>query len=118
MLVVLYYANRFGYGPVDALWEAVLLLAGHAVSLLAVLEWSVMLGCSGQCGYPLSAGHTRVSGGAEPVTVRGPVTYAGTGLARVAPSRRFAAERSDAQAGGGPNRHGGLPPLSDQRCDD
>jgi hypothetical protein len=60
-------------------WEAVLLLAGHGVSVLAALEWSVVLGCL-VSGATLSVLATRDSPVAPvPVTVRGPVTYAGPG---------------------------------------
>lgn len=44
-LIVLYYAETLGYGPGALLWEATLLLAGHAVSLVAALEWSLAFGC-------------------------------------------------------------------------
>ncbi|MFZ0090134.1 MAG: hypothetical protein WAL63_11545, partial [Solirubrobacteraceae bacterium] len=79
VLVVVYYANSFGYGPVDLIWQAALLLAGHAVSLLAVLEWSIILGCLASAATltVLAARGSRVA--PAPVTVRGPVTYAGPG---------------------------------------
>jgi hypothetical protein len=79
VLVVLYYANELGYGPLAVAWEAVLLLAGHGVSLLAALEWSVVLGCvlSAATLSLLARGGKREV--PTPVTVRGPVTYAGPG---------------------------------------
>ena len=46
-LVVVYYANGLGYGPLGLVWQAALLLAGHGVSLVAALEWCLLLGCSG-----------------------------------------------------------------------
>jgi hypothetical protein len=79
VLVVVYYANELGYGPVNVIWEMVLLLAGHGVSIVAAVEWSVVLGCL------LSAATLSVLGARGsrpvpvPVTVRGPVTYAGPG---------------------------------------
>lgn len=78
-LVVVYYARGLGYGPMDAVWQAMLLLAGHGVSLLAALEWSVVLGClfSVATLSVLAARGSRVA--PAPVTVRGPVTYAGPG---------------------------------------
>ena len=45
VLVVGYYALTLGFGPLDALWSAALLIAGGAVTPLAVLEWSIVLGC-------------------------------------------------------------------------
>ncbi len=79
VLVVLYYANSFGYGPVDLVWQAVLLLAGHGVGPLAVLEWSVVLGCLVTAAVltVLAVRRPRVTPAA--VTVRGPTTYAGPG---------------------------------------
>jgi hypothetical protein len=79
VLVVAYYANELGYGPVNVVWEMVLLLAGHGVSLASALEWSVVLGCllSAAALSVLAARGSRPV--AVPVTVRGPVTYAGPG---------------------------------------
>jgi hypothetical protein len=79
VLVVGYYANELGYGPVAAIWEMVLLLAGHGVSLVAALEWSVVLGCllsAATLSVLAARGSRKVR---TPVTVRGPVTYAGPG---------------------------------------
>jgi hypothetical protein len=79
VLVVGYYANELGYGPVNVVWEMVLLLAGHGVSIVAALEWSIVLGClvSAATLSLLAARGTRPV--PVPVTVRGPVTYAGPG---------------------------------------
>jgi hypothetical protein len=79
VLVVGYYANELGYGPVNVVWEMILLLAGHGVSIAAALEWSVVLGCllSALTLSLLAARGSRVV--PVPVTVRGPVTYAGPG---------------------------------------
>jgi hypothetical protein len=79
VLVVAYYANELGYGPINVIWEMVLLLAGHGVSILAALEWSVVLGCllGALTLSVLAARGTRPV--PIPVTVRGPVTYAGPG---------------------------------------
>ena len=79
VLVVGYYANELGYGPVAAIWEMVLLLAGHGVSIVAALEWSVVLGCllSAATLSLLAARGSRTVPTA--VTVRGPITYAGPG---------------------------------------
>jgi hypothetical protein len=78
-LVVLYYAHGLGYGPIGVIWQAALLLAGHGVSLVAAIEWSVVLGClvSAATLSVLGARGSRVV--PAPVTVRGPVTYAGPG---------------------------------------
>jgi hypothetical protein len=80
VLVVVYYANELGYGPINVVWEMVLLLAGHGVSIVSAIEWSVVLGCL-LSALTLSLLATRGLRIAEsaPVTVRGPVTYAGPG---------------------------------------
>jgi hypothetical protein len=78
-LVVVYYAGALGFGPVQAAWAAILLLAGHGISLLAALEWSVVLGClvtGAIVARKASREGRRVP---VPVTVRGPITYAGPG---------------------------------------
>ena len=78
-LIVVYYANRFGYGPGALLWQAVLLLAGHGVSAAAAIVWSVVLGCL----LVVVVLSTLAVSGSRPevvdVTVRGPLTYAGPG---------------------------------------
>lgn len=79
VLIVAYYAVTLGFGPIDAIWSAALLIAGGAVTPLAVLVWSVVLGCV-VSAVAISAMMARE---ARPehaqVTVRGPVTYAGPG---------------------------------------
>ena len=79
VLVVVYYAVTLGFGPLDAAWSAVLLLAGGDIGLLAALEWSVVLGCVVSVG--LIALRTSRQKRPQPaaVSVRGPVTYAGPG---------------------------------------
>jgi hypothetical protein len=79
VLVVGYYANELGYSPLAVIWEMVLLLAGHGVSIVAAVEWSVVLGCllSAAALSVLAARGSRTV--PTPVTVRGPATYAGPG---------------------------------------
>ena len=79
VLVVAYYANELGYGPINVVWEMVLLLAGHGVSIAAAVEWSVVLGClvSAFTLALLATKGLRVL--PTPITVRGPATYAGPG---------------------------------------
>jgi hypothetical protein len=79
-LVVVYYALSLGYGPLDAVWTAALLIAGGGVTPLAVLEWSVVLGCT-VSAFALSAAAAREIRPelAAPITVRGPINYAGPG---------------------------------------
>jgi hypothetical protein len=79
VLVVFYYADTLGFSPLQAAWGAALLIAGHGISLLAVGEWSVVLGClvSVTTIALLAARGSRVE--PAPITVRGPITYAGPG---------------------------------------
>jgi hypothetical protein len=78
-LVVVYYAATLGFGPLDAAWSATLLIAGQAVSLLAALEWSAFLGCAVTAAGILVVTSRQPRPEDAPVTVRGPITYAGPG---------------------------------------
>lgn len=79
-LVVAYYAFGLGYGPVALIWQAALLLAGGGVSLLAAIEWSIALGClASVVALAFLAAQRSRRAAPMPVTVRGPVTYAGPG---------------------------------------
>jgi hypothetical protein len=79
VLLVLHYANAFGYGPAEVAWNGLLLIVGGHITLAAALEWSVMLGCVA------SVIVIAVRGLREPrleelqITVRGPINYAGPG---------------------------------------
>lgn len=77
--VVLYYATTLGFGPIDLLWSATLLIAGHAVSVVEVIEWSLFLGCVMTAGSLVILLSRQPRPEQAPVTVRGPVTYAGPG---------------------------------------
>jgi hypothetical protein len=78
-LIVAYYASTLGLGPTQLVWTAVLLLAGHAVSLVSVLEWSLFLGCAVMAGAVVLLEARQPKPEQVPVTVRGPITYAGPG---------------------------------------
>ncbi len=79
LLVAYAYARQFGLDPLELAWMGLLLVAGGALSPLAVLVWGVVLGCAA-CALIVVL---RASGGAAeaatPITVRGPKTYAGPG---------------------------------------
>ncbi|MGH2891388.1 MAG: hypothetical protein ACRDNJ_17365, partial [Solirubrobacteraceae bacterium] len=79
-LIVIYYAHALGYGPLGLAWEGALMLAGHGVGAAAAIEWCVAAGCA-LTAVALSVLATRRPKLAvvAPVTVRGPVTYAGPG---------------------------------------
>jgi hypothetical protein len=80
-LVGLYYAQSFGFGPIDALWSVVLLVAGGTVGPVGVLGGSALLAC-GIGAATLAAAKREAEPPAQearPVTIRGPVGYAGPG---------------------------------------
>jgi hypothetical protein len=78
-LVVLYYALSFGLSPAGVAWAGVLLLAGGHLGLLAALVWSMALGCVASVFAIAIRPGLRVRQEAVPITVRGPITYAGPG---------------------------------------
>jgi len=79
VLIALYYAVSLGLDPAQLAWSWVLLLAGGAVGLVSALEWSIVVGCA------LSVIAIAVRAARQPrpepvpVTIRGPVSYAGPG---------------------------------------
>ncbi len=79
VLVVVYYANALGYGAGELVWAATLLLAGHAVSLVAALEWCLVLGCLVSAATLVLVAARRPKAEPAAITVRGPITYAGPG---------------------------------------
>jgi hypothetical protein len=79
VLVGVAYATTLGLGPVEAAWSWVLLLAGGGVGVLAALEWSVVLGCTFSVVAIAIQAAREPRPEDAPVTVRGPVTYAGPG---------------------------------------
>ncbi|MBV9940649.1 MAG: M28 family peptidase [Solirubrobacterales bacterium] len=76
-----YYASVLGLGPAAAAWNAVLMLAGGSVSLTSAIEWSIVLGCVVSLALMIVriARQPRPRPAETPITVRGPVTYAGPG---------------------------------------
>jgi hypothetical protein len=79
VLAVLYYALTLGLDPVQLAWSWVLLLGGGVVGLLTALEWSVFLGCAVSVVAIAIAAARQPRPEAAPVTIRGPVSYAGPG---------------------------------------
>jgi hypothetical protein len=79
LLIVVYYSVSLGFGPIDALWAAALLIAGGVVTPLAVLLWSIILGCTLSAVGIVALTARQARPEPAPVTVRGPVTYAGPG---------------------------------------
>ncbi|MBV9415111.1 MAG: M28 family peptidase [Solirubrobacterales bacterium] len=81
LLAAYYYATALGLGAVGAAWNAVLMLAGGSVSVLSAIGWSVVLGCVVSLALMIVriARQPRPQPAEIPITVRGPITYAGPG---------------------------------------
>jgi hypothetical protein len=80
-LAALYYAVVLGLGAVPAAWNAVLMVAGGSVSVMSAIEWSVVVGCVVSLATMIAriARQPRSEPTELPITVRGPITYAGPG---------------------------------------
>ncbi|HEY2651327.1 MAG TPA: hypothetical protein VGI50_05355 [Solirubrobacteraceae bacterium] len=78
-LVAAQYAITLGLSPLQAAWSWTLLLGSGGFGLLSVIEWSLFLGCA--IGVVAIARGSARQPRPEPVpvTIRGPVTYAGPG---------------------------------------
>jgi hypothetical protein len=81
LLAAYYYAAVLGLGPASAAWNAVLMLAGGSVSVMSAIQWSVVLGCAVSLPVMIVriAREPRPRAEETPITVRGPLTYAGPG---------------------------------------
>jgi Peptidase family M28 len=79
ILAALYYAMVLGLGVAPAAWNAVLMLAGGDYSAMAALEWSIVLGCVISLALIMVRIARQPRPADAPVTIRGPVTYAGPG---------------------------------------
>jgi hypothetical protein len=79
LVVALDYASTLGLGPIQAPWSWALLLAGGAVGLSVAIEWSIVLGCAISVAAIVLRAAREPRPAPVPVTVRGPVTYAGPG---------------------------------------
>jgi hypothetical protein len=82
-LLIAFYARELGVGPGAIAWDAVLLLAGGHIGVLAAALWSLAFGCvvaATQLALiaPAVLDRPRMDGGA-PVSTRGPLSYAGPG---------------------------------------
>jgi hypothetical protein len=79
VLAVLYSMGTQGVGPIDAVWHGLLLIAGGQIGLLAAIAWSVVLGCTVSVVLMGVRSQRQPRPEDAPVTVRGPVSYAGPG---------------------------------------
>jgi hypothetical protein len=79
VLVVVYYAVTLGLGPIGLAWTFVLMVGGGHVGVVTALEWSLFLGCAASVAV-IALQAARAGDAADlPITVRGPVSYAGPG---------------------------------------
>lgn len=78
-LVAFEYASTLGLGPAEAAWSWTLLLAGGGVGFFSALEWSLYLGAAVSVIAIAARTARNPRPEAVPVTIRGPVTYAGPG---------------------------------------
>ena len=78
-LVALVFAHTFGLGPVGVAWNTVLLLAGGTVGFVGAVEWSVVLACAISVALVIIRTARQPVPDVLPVTIRGPVSYAGPG---------------------------------------
>ena len=79
LLVAAQYALTLGMDPLQAAWSWVLLLGGGGYGLVSAIEWSLFLGCAVSV-IPIALSARREPRAQPvPVTVRGPITYAGPG---------------------------------------
>ncbi|MEA2288807.1 MAG: hypothetical protein QOD55_804 [Solirubrobacteraceae bacterium] len=78
-LAGLVLARQFGLGPLELLWSVALWVAGGHVGPLAWLFWSLAAGCVAAAAVLAWRTPRRTPDEERPVTVRGPLSYAGPG---------------------------------------
>jgi hypothetical protein len=78
-LIAVYYSVTLGFSPLGAVWSAALLIAGGAVTPLAVVEWSIVIGCALSAIVVCALAARQAHPDQAPITVRGPINYAGPG---------------------------------------
>ncbi len=78
-LAVLYYALAFNLSPIEVLWNGVLMVAGGQIGVLRLVLWSLVFGCLAGAVVVALRAAPRAEPEAVPITVRGPVSYAGPG---------------------------------------
>jgi hypothetical protein len=78
-LAALYCATALGVGPIGLAWAFATLLAGGAIGVLTAFELAVVLGCVVSFAVIALAQARQPRIASVPVTVRGPITYAGPG---------------------------------------
>jgi hypothetical protein len=78
-LAVVYYGLDLNLSPLEVVWNGVLMVAGGQIGGLGIVLWSLVFAClAGAVVVALRASPRRESK-EMPITVRGPVSYAGPG---------------------------------------
>ncbi len=77
--LIIFYAHQLSLGPVDLLWNVLLLIAGGHLTAVVAIEYSVLLGCLVSAALIARRELSAPRPEDAPVTVRGPITYAGPG---------------------------------------
>ncbi len=95
VLAAVYYGAALGLGPASAAWSAVLMLAGGSVSVTSAIEWSVVAGCVVSLAVMIVriVRQPRAQPAEMPITMRGPITYAGLGASKSLGGTRSASRR-------------------------
>ncbi len=79
LLVLVYFMVTLGFNPITFAWTGSMMIASGQISPLVALEWCAAAACA-LWGIAIAAWGARQEQPQEvPVTVRGPVTYAGPG---------------------------------------
>lgn len=78
-LAVVSVASQLGYDPAQAAWVLVLAIAGGHIGVLSWIVLALLAGCATATALIANAKRPPSKDEEEPVTVRGPVTYAGPG---------------------------------------
>jgi hypothetical protein len=79
VLVAASYAATLSLGPITLAWNWILLLVGGHLSWSVTIEWCVALGCAASVVAIVARRLVARGEEPDPVTIRGPVTYAGPG---------------------------------------
>jgi hypothetical protein len=77
--VALSFASTFDLGPVGMAWSTVLLTGGGVVTPLTVIEWSLVFACAIGVALMIVRAARAPAPEAVPVSIRGPLSYAGPG---------------------------------------
>ncbi|MDQ6816950.1 MAG: M28 family peptidase, partial [Actinomycetota bacterium] len=78
-LATVYCAEALGVGPIGLIWSFTTLLASGTIGVLSALEMSILIGCAVSFALIAVAKARQPRITQVPVTVRGPISYAGPG---------------------------------------